>query len=100
MPESSPPAPLTLDDVARRLVWWKPPAEALADSERFLAQVMTFGTIDDLSVVRQRFTDDDLRAVLFHAPPGVFDPRSWAYWHLALGLGEAPALPRRTFSES
>lgn len=88
-------SPITLEDVARRLFWWKTPAEALGDSNRFLAQVMTLGTIEDLRVVRQCFTDDDFRTVLAHAPPGVFDARSWAYWHQFLDLGEAPALPRR-----
>lgn len=87
--------PSTLEDVAQRLCWWKGPEEALRDTKRFLAQVMTLGTIEDLRVVRQRFTDDDFRTVLAHAPPGVFDARSWAYWHHFLGLGEAPGLPRR-----
>lgn len=89
------PLPSTLEDVARRLFWWKTPAEALGDSNRFLAQVMTLGTIEDLRVARRHFGDDDFRAVLGEAPPGVFDARSWAYWHQVLGLGEAPALPRR-----
>ena len=38
-----------LEQVAKRLFWWKSPAEALADQRRFLAQVMTYGTVEDLS---------------------------------------------------
>lgn len=91
-------APGTLEDVARRLMWWKAPEEALSDPRRLLAQVMALGTVEDLRVARSRFSDADFRAVLAQAPPGVFDARSWAYWHLVLGLGEAPDLPQRAIS--
>jgi hypothetical protein len=86
-----------LETVAQRLFWWKPPAEALADSNRFLAQVMTYGTIEDLAVVNRHFPESALRAVLDNPPAGVFDPRSWSYWHLRFGL-EAGELPRRKLS--
>lgn len=85
----------TLEEVARRLVWWKEPEEALRDSHRLLAQVMALGTVEDLRAAKRHFSDEDFRAVLADAPPGVFDVRSWAYWHLVLGMGEAPGLPRR-----
>ena len=35
--------------------------------------------------------------VLADTPPGVFDPRSWAYWHVVLGLDPERELPRRRF---
>ncbi|HEX6904088.1 MAG TPA: hypothetical protein VF789_30540 [Thermoanaerobaculia bacterium] len=84
-----------LEKVASRLFWWKTPAEALADSNRFLAQVMTYGTIEDLAVVRRHFPESAFREVLANPPAGVFDPRSWAYWHVRFGL-EAPELPTRS----
>jgi len=34
--------------VAERVVWFKPPAEALAGPVHFLAHVMTYGTVEDL----------------------------------------------------
>jgi len=34
--------------VAERVVWFKTPAEALADPVHFLAHVMTYGTVEDL----------------------------------------------------
>ncbi len=83
-----------LEQVALRLFWWKTPADALTDLNRFLAQVMTYGTIEDLAVVRRCYPDSAFRDVLAHPPAGVFDPRSWSYWHLRFGL-EAPPLPRR-----
>lgn len=86
-----------LEEVAKRLFWWKPPAEALADSNRFLAQVMTYGTIEDLAVVNRHFPESAFREVLANPPAGVFDPRSWSYWHLRFDLA-ARELPRRKLS--
>jgi hypothetical protein len=83
-----------LEGVAARLFWWKQPAEALADPQRFLAQIMTYGTVEDLLVVQRHFPESAFCEVLADPPPGVFDPRSWAYWHLRFGL-EAPELPKR-----
>ena len=40
---------------------------------------------------------DELREVLDHAPPGIFNGRSWAYWNLKLGRTPAPPLPERRF---
>ena len=84
-----------LEQVAKRLFWWKEPAEALADPNRFLAQVMTYGTVEDLIVVERYFPDSALRDVLADPPPGVFDPRSWSYWHVRFGLKPPPELPKR-----
>lgn len=33
-----------LESIAEKLFWWKSPAQALAYSQRFLAQIMTLGT--------------------------------------------------------
>ena len=85
-----------LEHVARRLFWWKPPVEALADPRRFLAQVMVYGTAEDLTAVRQHFPESAFRETLAAPPPGLFDPRSWAYWHLVLDV-EGPAEPPRRF---
>ncbi len=82
-------------DVARRVVWFKEPDAALADAVHFLAHVMTFGTPDDLAALRGVVGNDEWREVLQHAPPGIFDPRSWAYWHLVCGLRPVPPLPQR-----
>jgi hypothetical protein len=84
-----------LENVASRLFWWKTPSEALEYPNRFLAQVMTYGTIEDLAVVRRYFPESALRDVLADPPPGVFDPRSWAYWHVRFGLEPPRQLPQR-----
>jgi hypothetical protein len=84
-----------LEQVAKRLFWWKSPAEALADQRRFLAQVMTYGTVEDLSATLRHFPKSALREVLDDPPPGVFDIRSWNYWHVVFGITLTPELPKR-----
>lgn len=89
------PATPELLRVARRVVWFEEPAHALADPVQFLAHVMTFGTVEDLAALRGIIGEDEYREVLEHAPPGVFDARSWAYWNLVCGRHPAPPLPVR-----
>lgn len=86
---------MTLEQVAKRLFWWKSPPEALADPHRFIAQVMVYGTPEDLAVARRHFSESAFRQVLAEPPSGLFDPRSWAYWHLVFGLEAPPEPPRR-----
>lgn len=82
--------------VARRVIWFEEPERALADPVQFLAHVMVFGGIEDLRALRGIVGKDKYREVLEHAPPGIFDPRSWAYWNLVCGRQPAPPLPVRT----
>jgi hypothetical protein len=81
--------------VAERVVWFKPPAEALADPVHFLAHVMTYGTVEDLRALNGVAGPNEFRETLDNAPPGVFDARSWAYWNLKCGREPAPPLPVR-----
>lgn len=81
-----------LRKVARVLFWWEPPETALAEPRRFLAQVMTLGTWEEIQAVKSALGLDAFRDALQHAPPGIFDGRSWAYWHAVFRLpaGELP----------
>ncbi len=83
--------------VARRVVWFEPPAVALADPIQFLAYAMSYATPADMKIIRRYLTDDDFREALEHAPPGIIDRKSWNYWHLKLGRYPPPPLPRRRF---
>jgi len=93
------PIPLTpeTEAVARRMVWFEPPAQALSDPIRFMAYVMARATPADLKVLRPYVSDDDFREALENAPPGIIDPRSWAYWNLLMGRYPAPPMPVRRF---
>jgi len=82
-------------NVARRVVWFKEPEETLADPIHFMAHLMTYGTVEDLAAVRGVIGQQEFREALERAPPGVFDPRSWAYWNLMCGRQPAPPLPER-----
>lgn len=81
--------------VAPRVVWFKAPEAALADPVRFLAYVMTYGTPEDVAVVRRHVGDDGFREALEHAPPGIMDARSWAYWNVMAGKDDIPPMPVR-----
>ena len=89
--------PLTPDTeaLARRLVWFESPAEALSDTSRFVAYAFARATHEDMTLLRKFLSDDDLREALDHAPPGIIDPRSWAYWNSRLGRYPAPPMPVR-----
>jgi hypothetical protein len=86
-----------LKRIARELFWWQTPEVSLANPCRFLAQVMALGTWQEVQLVRDAFGWDAFRDALRNAPAGVFDPRSWAYWHNFFGLPEAE-LPRRSLT--
>ncbi len=92
-----PSVPLTpaTEELARRLVWFEEPLEALSDPIRFLAYAFARATHEDMKILRGFVTDDDLREALDHAPPGIIDPRSWAYWNSKLGRYPAPPMPQR-----
>jgi hypothetical protein len=83
--------------LARRIVWFDSPADAPADPIRFMAHVMAHATPDDLTVVRRYVSNNDFREALDKAPPGIIDPRSWAYWNSKMGRYPAPPLPTRQF---
>ncbi|GAA0570471.1 hypothetical protein [Rhizomicrobium electricum] len=93
--------PIPLNDetaaLARRLVWFEPPEQALADPVRFLAYAFARATHEDMNILRRYLTEADFREALLKAPPGIIDPRSWCYWHVRLGQYPAPAMPERKF---
>ena len=80
------------EPVARRLVWFEEPAEALADPVRFMAYAMARATHEDMKVIRCYVDDADFLEALEKAPPGIIDGRSWAYWSYP-----APPMPTRKF---
>lgn len=88
----------TAEDVARRLVWWKPPHETLANVNELLARTMAYGALSDVQAMLAKHGKPAFVAALQHAPAGLFDVRSWRYWHLMLDL-PVPQLPVRAFNE-
>ncbi|MEO8716007.1 MAG: hypothetical protein ABI369_13435 [Acetobacteraceae bacterium] len=81
--------------LARRLVWFEDPADALARPIRFVAYALERGTHEDITVLRRYLTDADIKEALAAAPPGIIGPRSWAYWNARMGRYPTPPLPSR-----
>lgn len=84
-------------EIARKLIWWKSVDEALQDPIRLACQVMTYGTWNDVLLARRELGDELFKRALRNAPAGVFDERSWNFWHLVFGMLPVPPLPTRTF---
>jgi hypothetical protein len=81
--------------VAKRVVWFKAPHDAVKDVKLFLAHVMTYGTLTDITTTLQYFSEKDFEAVLNDPPPGVFDRRSWTYWNVRYHRQPVPERPKR-----
>ena len=81
--------------VARRVVWFQNPEETLKDEEFFLAYLMTYGTLEDVITAKKYYSDKLFLKTLKHAPPGVFDARSWSYWNTVFNRTPIPSMPHR-----
>jgi hypothetical protein len=91
--------PAELQLVAKRVLWFEEPDEALSYPGRFLAYLMTYGSWDEILTARKYFTDRDFEAVLEDPPTGIFDVRSWTYWNHVYGRSTVPPLPLRRIPE-
>lgn len=80
--------------VARSVFWWGRSEDWLDETNRFVAQVMTYGNWDEVCLVAKWLGEDAFQRVLAAPPPGVFDSKSWVFWHHRYHL-EVPALPAR-----
>lgn len=81
--------------VAERVIWFESADDSLRYPKRFLAYLMTYGTLEDIVTARKYFTHSDFDSVLQDPPAGIFDARSWAYWNLVYGHDPNRPLPKR-----
>ena len=84
-----------LTSIARRVCWWRSADATLEDIPLFVCQVMVFGTWADICFVLDHHGKAVFREALRSAPPGLFDNRSWHYWHHRLHLLPVPPPPQR-----
>lgn len=90
-----------LRKIAEGVVWFHEPETTLRDPRLFLSHVMRYGTLEDVLVTNQYFSDADYHEILKNPPAGLFDERSWNFWHIRLGLNPIPnLLVMRTITES
>jgi hypothetical protein len=78
---------------AQRLIWWMKPEEALEHPLRLVTQIMDIGTLSDLRLLQDEFTEVELVSILKDAPPGVLSARSLRFWQVVLKT-EAKPQPR------
>jgi hypothetical protein len=81
--------------IAAQVFWWGTPEDAVACMPRFLAHVMTFGDWRTVQATLRLLGEESFRKVLEDPPPGIFDMKSWNYWHLYFHKQPLPALPSR-----
>jgi len=95
------PLPLTppLLRTAKRVIWFKPPEDALKDPIELLAYAMQQGADEDMAVLLEQVGIDGLRQAIDAAPPGILDKRSWSFWNAKIGRYPAPPMPRRRLEE-
>ncbi len=93
------PLPLTLEllTLAPHIIWFESPEKALSNPIRFMAYLMTYGTVEELNIIKKYVNDTDFREALINAPAGIFDKRSWVYWNLMYGFEPALKMPKRSF---
>jgi hypothetical protein len=63
---------------AKRIVWFKPPEEALDNPVELLAYAMTGATDEDMALLLDHVGMTGLREAIDNAPPGIIDARSWS----------------------
>ncbi len=81
--------------VAKRIFCFGTPEEALEFPKRFLTYAMTYASDEDIAILRKYFSEDDFKATLDDAAPGIFDQSSWAKWNERYNRTPVPPLPRR-----
>lgn len=81
--------------VAKRIFWFGTAEEALEFPSRFLTYAMTYASDEDIGILRKYFSDDDFKAALDSAAPGIFDQCSWTKWNTHYGRIPIPPLPKR-----
>lgn len=87
--------PKEILELASRVVWYEEPQKTVADKRFFLCHIMTYGTLEDVLIAKKFFMDKDFIEAIDDPVPGVFDPRSWAYWNTVYGRIPTPPLKPR-----
>jgi hypothetical protein len=85
---------------AKRIVWFKPPEEALDNPIELMAYAMKGATDEDMALLLDYIGVAGLAEAIDHAPAGIIDPRSWSYWNAKIGRYPTPPVPRRTFGDA
>lgn len=75
-----------------RHIWW---ADHTDIPERLIARIMVMGTWEDILACAQRYGQEGFAKVLDNPPRGLFDAKSWNFWHKKMGRIPVPPLPKQ-----
>lgn len=81
---------------AKRIIWFKPPEEALANPIELIAFAMKASTDEDMALLLDHIGPEGLAEAIDNAPSGIITPRSWAYWNAKIGRYPTPPMPSRS----
>lgn len=84
-----------LREVAKHVIWFENADHSLRFPKRFLAYVMTYGSLEDVLTVKRYFSTEEFLEALSDPPAGIFDAASWTYWNLVFYREPIPPLPKR-----
>lgn len=87
--------PEDLEMVARRVMWFGNPEQALEITSYFLTYLMNFGTEADVNIARKYYSDVDFEAALDNPAPGIFSRDAWVTWNSRYNRVPVPPLPKR-----
>ena len=87
--------PEDLKAVARKVVWFGSPEQALEITHYFLTYLMNYGSETDLAIARRYFSDADFEAALDNPAPGIFSGDAWVKWNTRYHRVPVPSLPKR-----
>lgn len=85
---------LTLNQVAKRIVWWEKPDIAVRNRKRLILQILEYGNLDDVRTLIHTMGHKDIINALHFPLPGIMTEKSWRFWHIYYGLPIKP-LPKR-----
>lgn len=77
-----------------RLFWWQD--QGPKTPLRIAAQVMALGSLEDIQRVREAHGDSIFAEVLANPPQGLFDAKTWSFWHQKVGISPIPPLPSQS----
>jgi hypothetical protein len=86
-----------LETIAARILPNYAPGVALAQTNLFLARVMSTGNDKETNLVMEHFGKPALRAVLDNPPEKIFDRPSWNLWRNVFHL-QTPEMPDSFFT--
>ena len=78
--------------VAVAVNWYAEPEKLLANTELFLNQVMARGDLKEVCIAQEHYSTEQFQSAYENAPPGLYGPKSWAFWGLKL-FGEPDYKP-------